>query len=79
MFLIFCIIDLLLKLLIYFFADWIGVAFLTCNNDVICLNVHFCLIRIHILIGVTLVIVGFFCGIEQVITLGYFVDISLFY
>ncbi|KAJ8640371.1 hypothetical protein MRB53_017065 [Persea americana] len=29
--------------------DWIGVAFLTCNNDLICLNVHFCLIRIHIL------------------------------
>ncbi|KAJ8644069.1 hypothetical protein MRB53_005817 [Persea americana] len=29
--------------------DWIGVAFLMCNNDLICLNVHFCLIRIHIL------------------------------
>ncbi|XP_028068495.1 uncharacterized protein LOC114271084 [Camellia sinensis] len=42
--------------------DGIGVAFLTCNNDVICLNAHFYLIRIHILCGVALVIVG--CLVE---------------
>ncbi|XP_028069302.1 uncharacterized protein LOC114271857 isoform X3 [Camellia sinensis] len=45
--------------------DWIGVAFLTCNNDVICLNVHFCLIRIHILFGVTLVIIGFLVELNK--------------
>ncbi|XP_028075663.1 MLO-like protein 8 isoform X5 [Camellia sinensis] len=48
------------------FNDWIRVAFLTRNNDVICLNVHFCLIRIHILFGVALVIVGFLVELNKI-------------
>ncbi|KAF5938383.1 hypothetical protein HYC85_022642 [Camellia sinensis] len=46
-------------------VHWIGVAFLTCNNDLICLNGHFCLIRIHILCGVALVIVGFLVKLNK--------------